>query len=132
MDFAPLATLKNLLFGHPNSVPNCIQTSRLLIRRNSRLRLVQALRETNQVNGPWSFPGQYSCPRTMFIKRAFITTSHKGVLETWNYISKVYLRGIEDMEMAFDAILLAAGSCYGGVHLIAWNGPLHTLTERWL
>lgn len=29
-------------------------------------------------------------------------------------------------------ILLLAGAIYGGIHLLAWNGPFHTDRERWL
>jgi hypothetical protein len=98
----------------------------------ARLELINALRETDNTPSDWDYPENFKCPRTMFIDRIFMTDSPEGMRKRWEHALKVYLESIGAPDIAFSTILLIAGSFYGGVHLLAWNGPFPTPLERWL
>lgn len=82
-----------------------------------RLRLAHSLK----ANGPgWTFSPDVCGrrARAMFVDQMIFMSSPDDAFQGWDGL---YMTG-----------LMLAGTVYGGLHLLAWNGPLAKPDEQWL
>ncbi|KAF1931065.1 uncharacterized protein M421DRAFT_338869 [Didymella exigua CBS 183.55] len=82
----------------------------------TRLRLVHLM---NANGSGWSFSHKSYCPPgRMFIDETTLMSSPDDDFQGWD---EFYATG-----------LMLAGTIYGGLHLLAWNGPFVSTGEQWL
>ncbi|XPT04421.1 hypothetical protein M3J09_013499 [Ascochyta lentis] len=92
------------------------------------MRLIHSLKQggNSEKNWPLHFHGDHSMCSTS----ATLWKPQDKILE-WDTDFWVYQKR-KNLDSLFIACLLAAGSLYGGVHLLAWNGPFASLKEQWV
>ncbi|KAJ8111290.1 hypothetical protein OPT61_g6083 [Boeremia exigua] len=97
------------------------------------LRLVDLLRTESGANDIWKTDWKFFYPRF----RPLLVSHISDFDDIKDYRlaglrgSNVFSRKL-DTDYFLSMMLLVAGSVYGLVHLIAWNGPFTTLTQRWM
>lgn len=98
-----------------------------------RLRLANSLWDESLPSKTWNFerlPWVHGNPG-MLTTRISITSSLDGNLS--NFVGSTWFtRKFSDSSLIFLMSMMFAGSLYGLIHLLAWNGPFTTVTERWL
>ena len=114
-----------------DSRPTCSVFSPVLVEC---LRLANLLRTSPDSDGIWKF--DWSDIRTRPISAdmvVFYASSYAGQDDTLKHFrgSTIPTR-IMDAEIFLMMMVLLAGCIYGLVHLMAWNAPFTSLTQRWM
>ena len=118
-----------VLFTEKGTTSRCLDAYRNLTKSEvERLRLAQSLRMEQADGGPWV--GTSDGKERVLTIRASITSTPGNDLEEWRGSNWLTRSSIMAPGNSFITGLLVAGSFYGGVHLLAWNGPFPTTTER--
>jgi hypothetical protein len=90
----------------------------------------------NERKSGWSLPmagyQMHSGWKGMFTTKMPVASSAEGVSSYFPSEGRLTQVFNEKAKFISWAALMAAGSIYGVVHLIAWNGPFKTETQRWM
>lgn len=77
-------------------------------------------------------------PLAMFVNHASMVDSPDETLKRFKPSKSVTtdkakrFGNLDPVDMVLWFSLMLAGAFYGGVHLLAWNGPFHTKKEQWM
>jgi hypothetical protein len=111
------------------AAPKCFDAYRSLTKDNVEcLRLAQSLRMEQADGGPWV--GTTDGKECVLATRVSIISTPSDALKKWRGTNWLTRSSIMIPSRILHTGLLVAGSFYGGVHLLAWNGPFFTRTER--
>ena len=92
------------------------------------LRLAHSLRKEDGTDKTWRFSDRH---QKMFVDRASMISVPDQALYRWKS-SLRSSRVINDPDKVLWTGLFFTGAFYGGIHLLAWNGPFSSLTEQWM
>ncbi|KAH6619005.1 hypothetical protein C7974DRAFT_342103 [Boeremia exigua] len=96
------------------------------------LRLVDVLRTESGANDIWKTNWDHDNPDTATLLVPYISNFDTRSVELSGFRgSNIFTKKVE-VYYFFPIMLLVAGSVYGLVHLIAWNGPFTTPIQRWM
>ena len=100
------------------------------------LRLANQLRQETKTTEPWRIGSRYEYPNDegMLTKNIYISSAKHCNEGLGEFRGSTWLTRRLDhaAEYVFWASTLAAGSMYGGLHLLACDGPFTSDVERWM
>jgi hypothetical protein len=118
-----------VLFTKKGATSRCLDAYRNLTKSEVEcLRLAQSLRMEQADGGLWV--GTSDGNERVLTIRASVTSTPSNDLDGWRGSNWLTRSSVMSTDIIFITGLLVAGSFYGGVHLLAWNSPFPTTTER--